>query len=443
MVPRKNFPDFYLKSVYFLYRILWFFLPPLVVFYLFKKSKNDRRYSYSVYERFGKNIIPIKKSIWVHAVSLGEVRSAEALIKKLLNYNETIVMTHHTPAAKEEVLRLFKNPIIKKKLFSFYAPLDYPKALNRFINSVNPKFTLVMERDSWPSMIQVHKKRNITLILCNASYPDRALIRDQKNFFSVMPFLQNFSAVLVKSAKHAERFKKLGVKNISITGELRFDQNIPNNLILSSKRILSENKIDRSIITLASVMEDEEDEFIRIISIVIEKLKLKICPIFVFVPRRPERFDIVANKLTLAKIRFNRRSEVLDSELKGSPFDNIDVMLGDSLGEMYFYQNLSDIVVMGGGFGIHGSHSITEPLSLLKPTIIGGNDNLIEFLSSEAIKQNIVKKMDFNSIQDFLISGEYSFTTKENIQDYLSINSGSTDRTIVTLNEFLLTKYRV
>jgi len=432
-----------LSLIYFIYQIIWFFGLPIAILYLYLRGARDRMYKETIQERFGKYEISLKECVWIHAVSLGEVRSAEPLVMRLIANNEKIVMTHITPAGKIAASNLFKNQIQNGLVFSVFAPLDYGKYIKRFIRNFNPKYTLIMEIEFWPSIIQVHNKKKIPLLLCNGQYTHHSFTRNQKKFFSAHPFLKNFHAVMVKSETHAKRFQKAGVINTSITGELRFDQSIPKKFIKASNKTLENKNKNLSVVLFSSVVYDEEDLFISLIDKILNTFNPDDCPTFIIVPRAPERFDIVANKLALKGIKFLRRSQSLDSNLNGELFGTHNVILGDSLGEMYFYTNLADVVIIGGGFGRLGSHGISEPLSLLKPTIIGENDSIISYISEDAIKYGVVQRMNLTELRDFLLRKEYIFTSMHNIQDYIAKNKGATVRTLAAINKFVGTNYEL
>ena len=109
---------------------------------------------------------------------------------------------------------------------------------------------------------------------------------------------------------------------------------------------------------------------------------------------------------------FATRSTVLDDDLKPIHPDKIadlDILLGDSLGEMYFYLSLCDLAIVGGGFCPKGSHNICEPLSLGKPVIIGPNDYTIEFPAHEAIAAGVCLKMDFDEIAQLITQHPLQF----------------------------------
>lgn len=438
-----NNSSFSTHLIYFLYRMIWFFGMPLILAYLYKRGRKDPAYWANLPERFGLHPQRAKPHVWIHAVSLGELRSAAPLINRLLAEGEHIVTTHFTPAGRSAAQTLFTDAIAAGRLTPVYVPFDYGLAFLRFFKAFRPKYGLVMEIEFWPGMIRTAKSRGIPLMLCNGQYSQRAFDRDLKTFFSRGRFVSGFRAVMVKSQAHADRFQLRGVGTVAITGEMRFEQDIPEHLLTASKAFAQTIPATRPIVTFASVVYDEEDAIISILQSTLANYTSDDPkrPMFVLVPRAPERFDVVADKLAAVGLSTARRRDILDDALQGSLPDGCDVFLGDSLGEMYFYLDMCSMAIVGGGFGELGSHNISEPLTLGKPTIIGQGDFFIEFLSHEAIAQGVVKKFSYDELRDFLAQGVFTFSSPQDIKHYCDALSGATERTLAALNDYVGTAY--
>jgi len=115
----------------------------------------------------------------------------------------------------------------------------------------------------------------------------------------------------------------------------------------------------------------------------------------------------------------------------------LDIILGDSLGEMYFYLELCDLAVVGGGFCPKGSHNICEPICLKKPVIIGPNDSTIEFPAREAIAAGLCEKLDFSGLAHRLTHSPAAPPTEKMKTDFLTKYSGSTAKTLAAITSFL------
>ena len=438
----QSFPNRDLRILLALYRLIWFFCLPLVIFYLYLRGRKDPLYFKYLGERFGLHRVRTEQHIWLHAVSLGEVRSAAPLIESLLQGSRPIVTTHFTPAGRREAERLFPAAVASGRLTACYVPFDYSAALNRFFKAFRPAYGLVMEFEAWPGMIMSSHKIGLPLFLCNGQYTSLGLERDQQRYFSRAKIVAGFAGVMVKSECQAERFRNLGVKHVAITGEMRFEQPIPQHQIeagLTLRKLIPEQ---RPIITLASVVEGEDAGALALIGNVQDHFARHDLPkpLFIYVPRAPERFSLVAEMIAEKTFTYAIRSAVLDDDLKPLQPDKIsdlDILLGDSLGEMYFYLSLCDFAIVGGGFCPKGSHNITEPLSLGKPVIIGPNDYRIEFPAHEAIADGVCLKMDFAEITQFITQHPLQFCTPDDIEKFLACHSGGTAKTLVAIKQFL------
>ncbi|MDG2405772.1 MAG: glycosyltransferase N-terminal domain-containing protein, partial [Paracoccaceae bacterium] len=292
----QTFPNVDLRILLVLYRLIWFFCLPLVIFYLYLRSRKDRAYFKHLGERFGLHKARQEQHVWLHAVSLGEIRSAAPLIERLLKDSRPIVTTHFTPAGRREAERLFPTAVANGRLTACYVPFDYRTAFNRFFKAFRPVYGLVMEFEAWPGMIMSCHETGLPLFLCNGQYTSHGLKRDQQRYFSRAKIMAGFAGVMVKSEHQAERFRNLGVKHVAITGEMRFEQPIPESQIEAGLTLRKLIPKQRPVITLASVVEGEDAGALSLIANVQDHFAREKFPkpLFIYVPRAPERFSLVA-----------------------------------------------------------------------------------------------------------------------------------------------------
>ena len=286
------------------YGVLWFLLTPLVLAYLFWRGRRDPLYRQHLGERFGRHQLRTNSHVWIHAVSLGELRSAEPLIRAFLGQGEQVVTTHFTPAGRREAENLFAKEIAQGQLCVSYVPFDMKRALGRFIHAFKPKYGLVMEVEYWPQMVATCRQKQMPLFLCNGQYPSKSFERDRGKLRSEL--VAGFAGVMVKSELQAGLFASLGVDNIAITGEMRFEQALPGAQLKAGVNIRPKLAGDRPVITIASAVLGEDDIYISVIVDLIADAKAnnRPPPFFVYVPRAPERFDDVAEMLSQAGIHF-------------------------------------------------------------------------------------------------------------------------------------------
>jgi 3-deoxy-D-manno-octulosonic-acid transferase len=403
--------------------LVWHLGLPVVLLYLWRRGRKDPDYLRHLGERFGRYPRGLPGSVWVHAVSLGELRSAVPLIRGLLEQGETVVTTHFTPAGRREAERAFAAEIAAGKLLPVWVPLETSWAYAGFFRAFRPRLGLVMEIEIWPRMIFAAKAAQVPLYMCNAQYPTDSMARDAR--FGIRPALmRGFAGALVKSDLQAQRFASVGVRNITVTGELRFDQSIPA-AHLAAAAVVRPGFGPRRVIVFASVTEPEEALFLAAAQ---EMLALRTPPIILFIPRAPERFDALARIMTEKGILFARRSQRLDRRLAPLSQAPMDVLLGDSLGEMYFYLALADRVVVGGGFQPKGSHNIIEPLALKRPVLVGPQIQTIEYPAVEAIAAGVCHQTSpARLVEDVL---QWPDPKPEAIAAFLAAHSGATAKTL-------------
>ena len=467
-----------------LWSLLWHLGLPFVLIYLWRRGRKDPLYAQHIAERFGRYRQRLPGAVWVHAVSLGEMRSAVPLIRALLDRGESVVTTHFTPAGRREAERVFGPEIADGKLAAVWVPFETSWAYAGFFRAFQPKAGLVMEIEIWPRMIFAARNAGVPLFMCNAQYPTKSMARDAKLSLR-HKLMQGYAGAFVKSDLQAQRFASVGVRNIHVTGELRFDQPIPPHLVAAAEALCPLLAGDRPVITFASAVEGEDDLYLEAIT---TALAHPSHPFVVYVPRKPERFDEVAGMLTKRGLNAIRRSTALDATLApglppparereaptgravrlpsplwggdggGGPPPSIitsadssktlpppargragegvappDILLGDSLGEMYFYIALADRVVTGGGFTPHGAHNIIEPLALKRPVIVGPEIHTIEYPAVEAIAAGVCLRVETAEALTRALT-DWPGPETEAIESFFAAHSGATKKTLAALD---------
>jgi 3-deoxy-D-manno-octulosonic-acid transferase len=405
-----------------LWSLLWHLGLPFVLLYLRRRGRKDPLYMQYLGERFGRYPRAMPGAVWVHAVSLGELRSAVPLIRSLLDRGETVVTTQFTPAGRREAEKVFAAEIQAGRLTSVWVPFETSWAYRGFFTAFRPKLGLVMEIEIWPRMIFASRRAGIPLFMCNAQYPVDSMARDAR--IGIRPALmRGFAGALVKSELQAQRFASVGVRNITVTGELRFDQPVPAGQLAAAARLRPAFG-SRRVIAFASVTEPEENLFLAAAAAILARQDP---PLIVFIPRAPERFDAVAASLAVRGLRTARRSEALDRSFKPQSELVCDVLLGDTLGEMYFYLGLADRVVVGGGFQPKGSHNIIEPLALKLPVIVGPHIQTIEYPAVEAMQAGVCHQTGPEGLVAAVLA--WPDPAPEAITAFVTAHSGAAART--------------
>lgn len=424
------------------YRVLWTLLLPVVILYLWKRGRRDADYWADLRERFGVYRVPLPRdAIWVHAVSLGEIRSATALIQMLVARGDRVVITNFTPAGRREAKRQFATDIAAGRVAVVWVPFDMAWTYARFFRACTPRIGLTLEVEVWPMMIHAARRAGVPLFMCNGQYGTRPLTRDSRGLRIRQRVMRGLSGVFVKSQMQAARFETVGVGPITITGELRFDQPIPQALVDAAQAARSMFAHSGEVIAIASGVEGEEELFVSLITRVRAAAIAagRDAPLFVYVPRAPERFDAVAEKIAAAGLNLQRRSLAFTPDLAVTqnllPAETA-VILGDSLGEMFFYLGLSDRVIVGGGFTPAGAHNIIEPLSLRRPVVTGPHTWPIEYPFVEAEAAGVALSVpDCDAMAAYLAEPLGDMSAK--IDAFLQEHAGASAQTVQAIDKVI------
>jgi 3-deoxy-D-manno-octulosonic-acid transferase len=421
-----RWPDPILRAGLWAYAALWWLLLPVIWIYLRKRGRADPMYAAKMGERFGRATSHVKNPVWVHAVSMGEMRSAAPLIRALLDQGDHIVTTHFTPAGRREAERSFGPEIASGHLQVVWIPLEFGFAYRRFLHTFKPRLGLVMEIEVWPMMIAQARKHGAPLYMCNAQYPQKSFDKDKRGLGLRARLFRGFAGGFVKSADQASRFAAAGLPNIRVTGELRFDQPIPQNQLDAAALLRDGLAQGREVITLTSVVEGEDSIYIDMIKSAPNKL-------FIYVPRAPERFAQVGDMIAAAGLNVMRRSKVLDTNLRSDTPPTCQVLLGDSMGEMYCYLGLCDRAIVGGGFVAKGAHNIIEPLALRKPVVVGPFTWTILYPVVEAIAAGICTVTQTPADLHRAMTHP-TMVTDAQISAFYADHAGATARTLTAIN---------
>ncbi len=342
----------------FLYTMLLYVAAPALLLRLLWRARRQRAYLQHIPERFGiyKAAAPAGAWLWVHAVSVGETRAAEPLIRSLqLRFpRHRILLTHMTPTGREAGAALFGDRVTR-----CYLPYDYPGAVARFLEYYRPAAGVLLETEIWPNLIHAAAVRDIPLHLVNARLSARSLRGYLRVGALARDAVRGFRMIAAQTEADADRLRTLGVEQAVVTGNLKFDLELPARQIAEGEALRTAIG-SRPVLLAASTREGEEALLLDAM------LRAGLgAALLIIVPRHPQRFDDVAALIATRGLRLQRRSDGLNISTA------TEVLLGDSMGEMFTYYAACDVVLMGGSFLPYGAHSLIEPCAAGKPVVIG------------------------------------------------------------------------
>ena len=306
----------------FAYTLLLYLLLPYVLARLVWRARRQRGYLEQVSERFGRYTQPAGGPIiWVHAVSVGETRAAEPLIKALMaKYpRHRVLLTHMTPTGRDAGDGLFGENVDR-----CYLPYDYPGAVARFLRHFRPRAGILMETEIWPNLIHGCRAQGVPLHLVNARLSAKSFSGYRRFSRLARESLAGLAAIAAQSVDDARRFTALGASGVQVTGSVKFDVTLPPAQLELGRTWRRDCGELRPVLLAASTREGEE-------ALVLDALARAEAPdlLTIIVPRHPQRFDEVERLLAARGISFQRRS-------RGAAIaPGTRVVLGDSMGEMF------------------------------------------------------------------------------------------------------------
>ena len=356
---------------------------PLLRRKLARRGQQEPGYLEAVDERFGHYSQPVESTselVWVHAVSLGETRTAAVLLKALRAQHPALrlLLTHGTATGREEGRALLKS-IGQPGDVQVWQPWDSPAAVRRFLDHFKPRLGLLMETEIWPNLMAQAKTRALPMVLVNARLSAKSLKQAQQLAALSRPAYGALSAVYAQTDADAERLRQIGAPVAGVFGNLKFDATPDAGQLATGKAW--RQTLAQPVVMFASSREGEEDEFFKQIVPMAQAARAQAAmnsgagkPASfkaLVVPRHPQRFDDVAALAARHGLSVSRRSQWTGSPAANAKALSADVWLGDSLGEMALYYGLADVALLGGSFAPLGGQNLIEAAACGCPVVMG------------------------------------------------------------------------
>lgn len=362
----------------------------------------------------------LKDSIVFYGVSVGEVIALENLIKKTKEtFNNKIVVCTGTQTGQE---------IAKKKLgeiadFITYFPFDFPFCIGHFLNKVNPKTIIVAETELWPNFARLVKNRGINLLIINGRISDRTYNSYKKLSFFFKPVLRNYTRILTQSEQDNQKLISIGAdpKTTAVMGNLKFD---------ITKRECDFD-LGQGRIIIAGSTHSTEDE---LIIPVFEKIKQEFTDAKLLVaPRHPERHEAVKKLIEKTDLNWGLRSN-------GDRFDDKEIIMLDTMGELGKAYSLCYFAIMGGSFNKTGGHNPLEATVFEKPVISGKCVHNFKDIFALLTQTNAAKLVaDAQELEEYMrkLLSDRDFYNKccEDCKNVFEANQGALDRVIEVIKE--------
>lgn len=415
------------------YSLIWWLVLPLALLRLWSRGRREPGYRKHIAERLGRyDPAPASPLIWVHAVSVGETRAAEPLIRRLLREfpSHTVLLSHMTATGRATGQQLFAD---ESRVVQAYLPYDTIAMTQRFCAHFRPKLGVLMETEVWPCLIDACRRASIPIALVNARLSERSLRRAQRFAGLLGAAARKLDRVAAQTAADANRLRAMGAQHVTITGSLKFDIDPPAHKLAQGRGWRSRWG-NRPVLLCASTREGEE----RLLLDAMVSTSLPENFLVVIVPRHPQRFDEVANLIEERGFRWLRRSAWRSEHLPSE----VNVVLGDSMGEMFAYYAASDIAFIGGSLLPLGGQNLVEALSCGKPAIVGPHTFNFAQITEDAIEFGVAVRINdaedlFTHLADWLEDTSGLQDTSERAAQFTQLHRGATEKTLRLLSEVM------
>ena len=354
-----------------IYTLLFALATPFILARLWWRGRLEPGYRQYIAERFGYYLPqPLRDTVWIHAVSVGEVRAAAALVAACEKHfpQLPILLTCMTPTGRAMAVELFAH-----RATIAYLPYDLPSAVGRLLAHFKPRCLLIMETEIWFNLVAVCRREKIPVLLVNGRLSERSR-NGYAKFAPIRLLTQDalaaITVIAAQSTADAARFLALGARHVVVTGNMKFDlspdvEAVARGAAWRASILAAPTKTTRRHVLLAaSTREGEEAMLLEAFCHVFDATARRDI-LLVIVPRHPQRFNDVLQMVKAAGLSVARRSAAR------LPDDDIQVWLGDSMGEMAAYYALCDVAIIGGSFEALGGQNFIEAAALGKPAIVG------------------------------------------------------------------------
>lgn len=411
----------------FIYTIVLWLLLPYIFVHLLWRARKQPEYLQHIAERFGFYAPSTGKPvIWLHTVSVGETRAAASLVQRLQAAypDHELLLTHTTPTGRDAGEQLYGDKVLR-----VYLPYDYPFAVRRFLRHFQPRVGVLLETEIWFNLIHCCDDAQVPLLLLNARLSEKSAASYARFPKLSRSGLSRLSAVSAQSEEDAARLSALGAARVTVMGNLKYDIEPPAELLQKGKQLRILFGVDRPLFLAASTRVGEEESLLTALRKIDAPTLLT-----VIVPRHPQRFDEVASLLTQRGIRFQRRSGNCPIAA------DTQVVLGDSMGEMFAYYAACDIAFIGGSLLPFGGQNLIEACAVGKPVLIGPHTYNFTQASQLAVEQGAaVRVQDADSLADTL---QHLLQQPEKLRQmgnaglaFVNENRGATERALLLISQ--------
>lgn len=417
----------------FLYNLLLMIALIILSPYFLFRFVVDKKWRQGWRQRLGSNLpLQLKPTIWLHAASVGEVKIAAALVKKIkqLRISLPVIVSVITPAGFEQA-----KVQLAGRAEVIFAPLDLPFTVSRFIKRMNPDVLGIIETELWPNLIAVAAKRGVKIILLNGRLSDKSYPVYQKYQFLFRTLLQRLDYACVQTEEDKERFMSLGLNEglITVSSSIKYDFEVELESPLETIRKEFRLQSPDVVWVAGSTRAGEEAILLEAYQIIKEQVPdLKL----VLAPRHLERVPEIEKLLAANKIAYLLSSRIDENST------SFECLVIDRMGELLKAYAIAEVVFIGGSLLDFGGQNILEPAALAKAVVFGPYMGNFKESAGYLLKQNAVAQV--KDLTELIERVEFLLTHKESArqmgilaQQSLARKKGALNKNIEAMEKLL------
>ena len=438
----RSTPDgkLYNRSVYSLYSLLFFVALILSTPWWLLQMLRHRKYRRGWSERLGR--VPqrllresCEETIWIHAVSVGEVLAVSGLVAELRRQlpGWKIVVSTTTDTGQKLARQRFGEDNV------FYLPLDLPFAVRAYFRALRPRLLVLAESEFWPNLLHCARQSGASVAVVNARISDRSLPGYLRFGMLFRRILQDVDLFLAQSDEDARRLIQIGARaeRVNVGGNLKFEVKPPARAAIASQvsAAMQREKLG-PVIVAGSTLDGEESMLVDAFHAVIARYP---SALLLLAPRHPERFDAVANLLESSGSLYQRRSRWDGrAPIAGSVF------LLDTIGELAGLYEFADLAFIGGSLVPRGGHNVLEAAQFGKTILVGPSTenfrDIIEIFRRADALRVVTPESLIPTVLHLLECDDERAALGQRALDIMRSQQGATERTAGALLSLIATQ---
>ena len=387
--------------------------------------------------------------VWVHAVSVGEVLAASAMVKELQSAGLAVAVSTTTMAGQELAKKRFPECSV------FYMPLDFGVVVRRYLGALRPRLVVTMESELWPNVIRECKRAGVPLAVVNARVSDRSFPRYMRLRAVWGPRLREVTLFLAQSEETAERLRRMGVvsERVRVTGNLKFDVKVGEVTAMTRRLAGLLEGID--LVVAGSTLRGEEEALLEVWKEVQKKAMQKNwfgvaegsqrISMLLIAPRHTDRFDevweLVFKKKGYPVLRCSQIPADADTMSEDFFFTGEVILLLNTIGDLASVYSVGAVAFVGGSLVAKGGHNPLEPAQFGVPVVMGPSyENFKEIVGAmrEADAIRIVGREELkDALVDLLTDRVGAEAMGARGRAVFEAQSGATGRTVTALMELV------